>query len=125
MEPEDIGELFSTFDVGSKGYLYIDEFSHLCSELHLDQSQIKEVFDLLDVNKDGKLEKSEFLNRFVALADGFFDSKPTDQEEYSSNINRSSTPNQEVSTMPSQTTWDNILDQFGHVMFVLTRLDMF
>ena len=121
METEDIGELFSACDRDSKGYLNLDEFSHLCSELQLEASQIRKIFDLLDVNQNGQLEKSEFLKRFVSIADGYFESKlENEQENYPTHI-RSSTPVPEESNMTPRSSWDDILDKFGHVMFALTR----
>jgi len=121
MDSENIVELFSACDRGSKGYLNLEEFVHLCSELQLEQSQIKEVFELLDVNRNGRLEKSEFLQRFVALTDGYFDCKPENENEKHCSIIRSSTPVPEDSIMTSQSSWDDILDKFGHVMFALSR----
>lgn len=62
-----IGELFDQCDPQHKGYLTIEDFSTVCPELSA--GEIAGLFEQLDLDSDGKIDKSEFTVGFSRVID--------------------------------------------------------
>ena len=112
--------LFLSCDQDSKGFLDLDDFSGLCADLNLDSHQLNELFNSLDVNCNGKIEKHEFVNGFQAVASCFTEQNANSSYETPHSPEyRTSTPNKGQPNPDLQ--WDNLVNSYGHVILALSR----
>lgn len=121
METETISQLFSACDKDSKGFLDRQEFYDLCTDHNWGGSQLEDLFNSLDINNDGKIEKQEFVERFQTIAEALVDSDIESQERTEQSFVRTSTP--QPYTRKYTKSWETFLDEFGHVIFGLARWD--
>lgn len=65
MDLAEIEQFFQHFDTDQRGYITYEQFEHFCDDKGLPNG--REIFETMDKNKDGRIEKSEFVNSFNSL----------------------------------------------------------
>lgn len=62
-DPQSIIDAFQLFDKDKNGYISIDEFKTILQmvQSNFNQKEIKEIFDMTDASKDGKIDYREFV----------------------------------------------------------------
>lgn len=62
-DPQAIIDAFQLFDKDKNGFISIDEFKCILElvQTNFNQEEVKEIFDMTDVNKDGKIDYREFV----------------------------------------------------------------
>lgn len=63
-EQRRLRSLFYAYDADNSGRIEKNEFSTICQELHVPLQQVEDIFNHLDVNKDGTVTLEEFISGF-------------------------------------------------------------
>ncbi|CAK8682444.1 unnamed protein product [Clavelina lepadiformis] len=128
MDRDDLSRLFVSCDKDGNGHLSKDEFWNLCSELNLSKKEFRELFNAVDVNRDGKIQLEEFINKFHVVADLYLDSIEEYNDVTDNSIDSQSDLNGSrrglVTSTPKQrprdgASWDGFVEQLGHIMYAL------
>lgn len=64
MEQPSLRRLFSACDVNKSGKIEYEDFTVVCRELNVPDTEIKTLFDKFDVDADGFIDFSKFASRF-------------------------------------------------------------
>ncbi|XP_039264680.2 ras and EF-hand domain-containing protein homolog isoform X1 [Styela clava] len=67
MDQDKIEQLFEACDSDGLGYLTFNQFEQLGEGMSLPPDDVKEIFNAMDLNNDGLVEHSEFVNSFTSL----------------------------------------------------------
>lgn len=62
MDDAQICELFAQCDVSNRGWLTLDDLRRVCPQLADDE--LRYIFDLMDANRNGRIERDEFRHSF-------------------------------------------------------------
>lgn len=62
MDDVEILELFARCDVSQRGWLTLDDLRRVCPQLADDE--LLYIFDLMDTNRNGRIERDEFCQSF-------------------------------------------------------------
>lgn len=65
MDVSEIEQFFHDFDTDQRGYITFEQFRQFCEDKGL--SNVEEIFETMDRNNDGMIERSEFVNSFHSL----------------------------------------------------------
>ncbi|KAI3372793.1 hypothetical protein L3Q82_023252 [Scortum barcoo] len=75
--------LFHTYDVDNSGRIEKNEFSTICQELRVPSQEVDEIFNRLDVDRDGTVTLEEFIS-------GFKEQRPEEEDDAKSKTENSS-----------------------------------
>ncbi|XP_071369553.1 ras and EF-hand domain-containing protein-like [Centroberyx affinis] len=64
VEQRGLRTLFHAYDVDNSGEIEKNEFFTICQELNVPESEAENIFNRLDINKDGTVTLEEFLSGF-------------------------------------------------------------
>lgn len=89
-ERNHLTSLFHTYDVDNSGQIEKNEFFAICLELHVDSREAENIFNRLDIDKDGTVTLEEFISGFRERHqeeedDGKKDNESPSREEEMSN----------------------------------------
>lgn len=62
MDDAQVLELFSQCDISKRGWLTLDDLRRVCPQL--DDAELRYVFDVMDSNCNGRIERDEFCRSF-------------------------------------------------------------
>uniref|UniRef100_A0A673CKG7 Ras and EF-hand domain-containing protein-like n=1 Tax=Sphaeramia orbicularis TaxID=375764 RepID=A0A673CKG7_9TELE len=69
MERPGLRRLFSACDVNKSGAIEYDDFTAVCRELNVPETEIQSLFDKFDPSKDGYIDYSKFSSRFQEVSE--------------------------------------------------------
>lgn len=69
MERHSLRRLFSACDVNKSGRIEYEDFTVVCRELNVPETQIKTLFDKFDADEDGYIDYSKFSSRFQEVSE--------------------------------------------------------
>lgn len=69
MDRPSLRRLFSACDVNKSGRIEYEDFTVVCRELHVPETQVRTLFDKFDVDEDGYIDYSEFSSRFQEVSE--------------------------------------------------------
>ncbi|KAL6106781.1 uncharacterized protein ACO6RY_10569 [Pungitius sinensis] len=69
MERPSLGRLFSACDVNKSGKIEYDDFTVVCRELNVSETEIKSLFDKFDPDEDGGIDYGRFASRFQEVSE--------------------------------------------------------
>ncbi|KAK2842249.1 hypothetical protein Q5P01_012449 [Channa striata] len=69
MDRPSLRRLFSACDVNRSGKIEYEDFTAVCRELNVPDSEIQTLFDKFDADEDGYIDYSKFLSRFQEVSE--------------------------------------------------------
>ncbi len=69
MDPSSLLRLFSACDVNKSGNIEYEDFTVVCRELNVPETQMKTLFDKFDADHDGYIDYSKFSSRFQEVSE--------------------------------------------------------
>ncbi|XP_068459591.1 ras and EF-hand domain-containing protein [Clinocottus analis] len=69
MDPPSLRRLFSACDVNKSGKIEYDDFTVVCRELNVSETEVKTLFDKFDADADGCIDYSRFSSRFQEVSE--------------------------------------------------------
>uniref|UniRef100_A0A3P8VC09 Ras and EF-hand domain-containing protein-like n=2 Tax=Cynoglossus semilaevis TaxID=244447 RepID=A0A3P8VC09_CYNSE len=68
MDRPSLMRLFSACDVNKSGRIEFGDFTAVCRELNVPESEIRTLFDRFDADEDGFIDYNEFSSRFQEVS---------------------------------------------------------
>uniref|UniRef100_A0AAQ4PCF2 RAS and EF-hand domain containing 2 n=1 Tax=Gasterosteus aculeatus aculeatus TaxID=481459 RepID=A0AAQ4PCF2_GASAC len=69
MERLSLGRLFSACDVNKSGKIEYDDFTAVCRELNVSETEVRTLFDKFDPDEDGGIDYGRFASRFQDVSE--------------------------------------------------------
>lgn len=69
MDRPSLRRLFSACDVDKSGKIEYEDFTVVCRELNVPESEIKTLFDKFDADEDGCIDYNKFSSRFQEVSE--------------------------------------------------------
>lgn len=69
MDRPSLRRLFSACDVNKSGMIEFEDFTLVCQELNVPDTEIKTLFDKFDVFEDGYIDYNRFSSRFREVSE--------------------------------------------------------
>uniref|UniRef100_G3P9M4 RAS and EF-hand domain containing 2 n=1 Tax=Gasterosteus aculeatus aculeatus TaxID=481459 RepID=G3P9M4_GASAC len=69
MERLSLGRLFSACDVNKSGKIEYDDFTAVCRELNVSETEVRTLFDKFDPDEDGGIDYGRFASRFQEVSE--------------------------------------------------------
>lgn len=69
MDRPSLRRLFSACDVNKSGKIEYEDFSVVCRELNVPETEVKTLFDKFDADEDGYIDYSKFSSRFQEVSE--------------------------------------------------------
>lgn len=69
MDRPSLRRLFSACDVNKSGKIEYEDFTVVCRELNVPETEIKTLFDKFDAKEDGYIDYSKFSSRFQEVSE--------------------------------------------------------
>lgn len=69
MERPSLRRLFSACDANKSGKIEFEDFSVVCRELNVPETEVKTLFDKFDADEDGYIDYSKFSSRFQEVSE--------------------------------------------------------
>lgn len=99
MDPPSLHRLFSACDVNKSGKIEYEDFTVVCRELNVSQTEIQTLFDKFGGDQDGYIDYSMFSSRFQEVSEtldlasfgaGSFQNQACPREEFAGRVDAES-----------------------------------
>ena len=69
-----VGNIFKKYDENQDDYMNLNEFTKMIDDLNLhpklrmDPKELKRIFEMMDIDRDGKVSKEELINALLVIS---------------------------------------------------------